>query len=160
MPTNTLTSALMAGALLLGISACAPQPSPVENERAEPAIDVGNAFIAVPIPGRDISMGGMDIAVGNVGVRLVDVSGGVAETIEVHTMDMVDGRMRMRQVTDGLEIAAGETLQLQRGGNHLMLFGVTDVLPGEAYPLQLGFETVDGERIVVDVVAIGEALDQ
>lgn len=157
---NTLTTALMACVLLLGLSACTPESTPVEDARAEPAIEVGNAFIAVPIEGRDLSMGGMDIAVGNAGVRLVDVSGGVAETIELHTMEMVDGRMRMRQVTDGIAIAPGETLQLQRGGDHLMLFGVADVLPGEGYSLQLGFETEDGERIVVDVVATGVAIGE
>lgn len=161
--TKPFSSALLAGALLCGLAACNPSdvPAPLPAaEATEPVIEVGNAFIAVPIAGRDISMVGMDIAVSNADVRLVEIDGAVAETFELHTMAMEDGTMRMRQVEDGFAIAAGETLQLKRGGNHVMLFGVGDVLPGEAYPLQLSFEDAEGERIVVEVVAIGEAIGQ
>jgi len=46
--------------------------------------------------------------------------------------------MRMRPVSGGLQIAAGETLVFQPGGLHIMLFNIQQPLvAGENTPLQL-----------------------
>lgn len=119
---------------------------------AEPSIDIGNAFVMVPLEGRDVTMAGLDIAVRGQDVRLVEVRTTFAESAELHTMSMVDNKMTMRQV-DGFDIAAGETFQLKRGGNHIMLFQVDPLEPDEAYDLSLVFEYGDEHREVVNVLA-------
>lgn len=45
--------------------------------------------------------------------------------VEIHTVLMSDdGVARMRRLEDGLEIAPGETVTLQPGGNHIMFMGL------------------------------------
>jgi len=44
------------------------------------------------------------------------------ERVEMHSMSMDDGMMRMRKL-DHLVIPAGQTLELKPGGLHLMLIG-------------------------------------
>ena len=119
---------------------------------AAPSIDVGNAFVMVPLEGRDVTMAGLDIAVRGQDVRLAEVRTTFAERAELHTMSMVDDRMTMRQV-DGFDIPAGETFQLKRGGDHIMLCQVDPLEPDEAYDLTLIFEYGDGHREVVNVPA-------
>lgn len=142
-------------AAMIALSACG---GGAEEETA--SISVGNAFVMVPLEGRDVTMGGFDASVNGGNLTLVEATApDIAETVEIHTVAMEDGTMRMRKV-DGLEIADGETLQLERGGNHLMFFGAGDLIPGEAYDIRLVFETADGERKVVDVVAAARAIGE
>lgn len=53
--------------------------------------------------------------------RLVGGSTSVAERLELHESSMANGVARMRPAKDGIEIPAGETLNLQPGGAHIML---------------------------------------
>lgn len=80
--------------------------------------------------------------------RLVGASTPAAGRIEIHTMHMTDGVMRMRPV-DGVDIPAGGSAVLQRGGQHLMLLELPGPLVAgtrleltlrfqHAPPLQLG----------------------
>lgn len=52
--------------------------------------------------------------------RLIGGSFAHASGVEVHTMSMDGGVMRMRKLAEGLEIKPGETVQLKPGGLHLM----------------------------------------
>jgi len=54
--------------------------------------------------------------------RLIEVRTEQAGRIEIHEMIVEDNIMRMRPLPDGLEIAAGETIALEPGGYHLMIF--------------------------------------
>lgn len=56
--------------------------------------------------------------------RLTGGSSPLSEKLEVHTMTMDDGVMKMRELKDGLEIPAGATVTLKPGGNHLMFIGL------------------------------------
>ena len=65
-------------------------------------------------------------------MTLVAARADFAEAIEFHTHEMgEDGRMAMRQV-DGFLVPANGEHVLQRGGDHLMLFGVdrSALVPG------------------------------
>lgn len=73
--------------------------------------------------------------------RLVSVQTSVAAMAEVHTHQEEGGVMRMRPVEGGLEIAAGETRELVRGGDHVMLMGLNGpIVEGSALRLTLVFE--------------------
>ncbi|MEO0465607.1 MAG: copper chaperone PCu(A)C [Pseudomonadota bacterium] len=131
----------------------------VEAPATDVEIIVGNAFIMAPIAGRTMTMGGLDVAVNGGDVRLVSVNGLFAETIELHTMSMDEGVMQMRKV-EGFDIADGQTLQLERGGNHLMIFGASDLLPGESEEIALTFELPSGETEMVEATARIQALGE
>ena len=52
-----------------------------------------------------------------------------AKVVELHQTTMTaEGVMQMREVKKGLPIAAGATLELWPGGNHLMVMGLDEAL--------------------------------
>ncbi len=55
-------------------------------------------------------------------IRLIGAESSSFERMELHTHETTNGMMRMVQV-DGYDIAAGATLKMQHGGDHLMGFG-------------------------------------
>ncbi|NNL35983.1 MAG: copper chaperone PCu(A)C, partial [Silicimonas sp.] len=85
--------------------------------------------------------------------RLIGAASPVAQMVELHTHIEADGIMRMRPIEGGIEVQAGQTHMLQRGGDHVMLMGVTETLEnGDVVPLVLTFEQA-GEvelEVVVD----------
>jgi len=90
--------------------------------------------------------------------RLVAVSSPVAASVEIHEMAMTGDVMQMREVT-GIDLPAGQLVELKPGGFHLMLMGLKKpVTAGEALPLTLVFEGKGGKRQTVEVKAEARAL--
>ena len=82
--------------------------------------------------------------------RLIGASTPVAQVTQIHTHIDDNGIMKMREIEGGLPVAAGQMHELARGGDHVMLMGVTeDLVQGETIPLTLIFENA-GE-ITLDV---------
>ena len=132
---------------MISLAACAPAATD------GPVLSYDEAFIMEPIGGRDMTMGGVTLSLEGGDLRLVSAESLAIEAIELHTMGMVDGKMTMRQV-EGFDIAAGETLELKRGGNHFMMFGVDEsVKGGETVDITLTFETGAKEDLTLVVPA-------
>lgn len=151
---------LMSAAVLGLAAACSPAdaPTPPASEAA-PVLSYSDAFVMEPIGSRDMTMGGVTLSVEGGDVTLLSASSPSIEAIELHTMAMVDDRMQMRQV-ENFEISDGEVLELKRGGNHMMMFGVGEgVVGGETVDITLNFEA-DGEPMTLvveaDVRVVGE----
>ncbi len=85
-------------------------------------------------------------------VRLVSAASTAATVTEVHEVTMVDNVMQMHPVAGGIEIPAGEMVELRPGGYHIMLIDLLhDLYAGEALAVTLTFEMADGttqDRIV------------
>ncbi|RDV26645.1 copper chaperone PCu(A)C [Alteromonas aestuariivivens] len=80
----------------------------------------------------------------------VSTSLDVASDAQIHTTEMDNDMMKMRQVRDGVLIPAGGTLDFSPGGYHIMLIGLKKALePGHTVPLTLTF--VSGQQIHLDV---------
>jgi copper(I)-binding protein len=63
-----------------------------------------------------------------------------AARVELHESRLDGEVMRMRKV-DRLELPSGESVQLEPGGFHLMLFGLRrSLIEGDSIPLSLDFE--------------------
>jgi len=70
--------------------------------------------------------------------QLIAVSTSRAEQVQMHTMDMANGVMVMRELPHGLTVKPGDTVKLEPGGIHLMLMGLKGPLKeGEKFPLTL-----------------------
>ena len=52
--------------------------------------------------------------------RLISAEAAFAGRVELHTMDMTDGVMKMRHLPEGIPVPAGETVNLAPGGLHVM----------------------------------------
>ncbi|MBL8378386.1 MAG: copper chaperone PCu(A)C [Burkholderiales bacterium] len=100
---------------------------PVANATV-PGATTGGAYLTLENKGRTAD-------------RLVAASTPRAKRVELHTMSMDGGVMRMREV-DGIEIKPGETIKMRPGsGFHLMLMELPAPLKdGETFPLTLTFE--------------------
>lgn len=84
-------------------------------------------------------------------VTLVSATGSVAEAVELHQMTMTaDDVMQMSQIEGGILVPAGGVAQLQPGGMHVMLIGLTqDLEVDTTIALTLTFD--DGTVIELDV---------
>jgi periplasmic copper chaperone A len=83
--------------------------------------------------------------------RLLRASTPAAARAELHTMNMDDGVMRMREV-DAIALAPGAAVKMRPGqGYHFMLMGLKKPLKeGDSFPMTLEFER--GGKIEVKVV--------
>ena len=57
--------------------------------------------------------------------RLVSARSDAAQRVELHTHVVEDGIARMVELEEGIAVAAGETVALERGGLHVMFMGLT-----------------------------------
>ena len=87
--------------------------------------------------------------------RLLSVSADVAGKVEVHEMSMADGVMKMRAI-NGLEIAAGKSVELKPGGFHIMFEDLKQPLKmGETVKGALKFEKAGTVPVEFKVEAMG-----
>lgn len=121
--------------------------------------------VVSPLPGAKVTAGYLEITnLGSEAERLLSVSADFAGKSEVHTMTMEDGIMKMRPLIDGIEIPAGETVVLKRGGLHLMFMKLQEEIDhGKLHPVTLTFEKagkVEVELFVVDPSEIQEEAEE
>jgi copper(I)-binding protein len=85
--------------------------------------------------------------------RLLSVASDVAQKVQLHTHNMTaDGVMQMIHVEEGFVIPGSGTHALDRGGDHIMLLGLTRSLkPGDIITLTLTFEKEGEVTIEVPV---------
>ncbi len=85
--------------------------------------------------------------------RLIAVKSGVAARTQLHThQEDANGVMKMLHVEDGFVVPAGESVVLERGGNHVMFMGLTHPFEdGETIPVTLVFEKAGDVSVDVPV---------
>lgn len=90
--------------------------------------------------------------------RLVSASSDVAEMVELHTSKAgADGVMQMMPIDGGIAVPKGQKHELARGGDHVMLMGLTRKLtPGDKIDVTFTFETFGPVTVQVPVVKPGE----
>ena len=87
---------------------------------------------------------------------LVGGASEVASDFEIHEMRTDNGVMRMRQLTNGLEIKPGQSVELKPGGNHVMFLGLKKPLAqGEHVKATLAFEKAGKVDVDFTVESIG-----
>jgi len=90
---------------------------------------------------------------------LISVSSPVAGVVEIHSMKMEDGVMKMRPVPR-LDLPAGTPVKLDPSGYHVMLMDLTHPLKtGEMVPIILKLEGKDKTVTTLEVKAEVRPLD-
>ena len=83
--------------------------------------------------------------------RLLKISSPVAESVQVHRTEILDGIARMREVAV-LHVEAGQTVEFAPIGMHLMLMGLKKPLvEGQTFDLELQFEVAGTRKVAVVV---------
>jgi len=144
---------LPAAFVLVACGGSAPTAAPAATDG--PVIEVRDAFIVQPPEGRNITGGGLYVSVTGAPVTLVRASTDIADTVELHTMSMENDMMQMRKV-ESFPVSPDQPLVLERGGNHLMLFGVQPLQTGDQVDLVLTFTDESGAE--QDIVTQAEVV--
>ncbi len=87
--------------------------------------------------------------------QLVAAASEASAKAELHTHEHENGVMRMRQVP-AIDIPAGQSVSLQPGGAHVMLFELGQPLTqGTSFPVTLTFAKAGSVTVMVDVKPAG-----
>jgi copper(I)-binding protein len=105
------------------------------------------------------TVGGGYMKITNTGTtadRLVGGSSAVSARFEMHEMSMEGGVMKMRELSKGLEIKPGQTIEFKPGGYHVMFMGLKQqFMPGERIKATLQFEKAGKVDVDFSVAGVG-----
>lgn len=105
------------------------------------------------------AVGGGYLKITNTGDAPDRLTGGatsIAGRLEVHEMSMSGNTMKMRQLTNGLEIKPGQTVELKPGGVHIMFVGLKQQLQqGQHFKATLQFEKAGKVDVDFSIAGIG-----
>ena len=108
------------------------------------AVSAAGGWIRETPPGRTVAAGYVTLTnAGDTPVAVVGAASSAAR-VELHSMRMEEGMMRMRPLPR-LEIPAGSSAALAPRGDHMMLFDVDATTAGAIIELELLFE--DGSTL-------------
>lgn len=111
---------------------------------AEQRVIIENAWVKPTHPGQSVGAAYMTFK-SQQDTTLLRVSSDVTESVEIHSMAMQDGVMKMRML-ESLPIKAGKAYELKPGGFHLMLFDLKKPLSaGESVTFELTFKSGSSE---------------
>jgi len=143
----------LVGAAALALATLAAQA----HEFKLGAITIGHPYARATAAGQPTGGGYMSFANAGPADKLLSVSADVSKSVELHEMKMEANVMKMRQV-DGVELAAGKTVELKPGGYHVMFVGLKAPLKaGDKFPAKLKFEKAGEVDVVFNVEAPGAA---
>lgn len=108
-------------------------------------------------PGQVVGGGFMAVRnTGRVADKLVGATSPAAKEVQLHTMSMEGGVMKMRQVPGGFDIPAGQTLMLKPGSLHIMFMGLNAPFKkGDLVPVTLRFQKAGTVKVQFKVEPVG-----
>jgi len=122
----------------------ASHPKTEATEISSTEVAISNAWVRQPAPGQKIGAAYMTLTSPQVSKLVYAEAKGVAGTVEIHSMTMNDGVMKMRML-DALTLEPNTPKELAPGGFHLMLFDLEKPLvAGEEVTFRLCFEDSSG----------------
>lgn len=129
------------------------------GETASGGVVINQPYAKATMPGAKVAAAYMQVKnTGKSPVTLTAATTPACEKVEVHTMSMDGGIMRMREVTGGVTIPPGETVKFVSGGMHLMLMGLKQQLtPGTTIPMTLTFTGAPAQTVQFPVQAMGDS---
>lgn len=150
---------LLTGLAFLALFAITALTAPFAQEVRVGPIEITDAWTRATPPNAPTGAGFLTLTnEGNVDDRLVSVAAPGVDTVELHTMAMQDGVMKMRRLDDGIPVPAGETVDLAPGGLHIMFIGLEQRFEqGTVVPVTLTFETAGSVAVDLPVGPIGAA---
>jgi len=114
-------------------------------DTSENLITIQNAWVRPTNAGQDVGAAYMTLT-STKDVALIQVESDVTDSVEIHSMTMQNGVMKMRML-DTLPLTAGKPYKLAPGGFHLMLFDLKKPLSvGEQVNFVLHFEIKNSQN--------------
>ena len=138
-----LASALAITLLLISCS----KPA---SETSIPELKITNNWVRATQDGQDVGAAYMTLA-SNTDTTLTRIESAVSDSIEIHSMTMDKGVMKMRML-EQLDLKANQPFELAPGGFHLMLFDLKkNLTAGEQVDFTLHFKDAQGKETKMTV---------
>lgn len=99
---------------------CIAQFAAIAQVHAADIVKADEAWVRSTLAGQDVSAAYMTLT-SQRDMQLVSVESDVTQSVEIHSMTMQNGVMKMRMLKE-LPLTAGKPYKLAPGGYHLMLF--------------------------------------
>lgn len=116
------------------------------SAHAEVKISIENAWVRASAPGQKVGAAYMTIK-SNENIEMVYAETARAGSVEMHSMTMNNGVMKMRML-ESLPVKANQPVSLAPGGLHLMLFDLTAPFKsGEKISFRLCFKNSTGNIV-------------
>jgi hypothetical protein len=139
-----------------------PAQAQAQNATPAPAFTVGDISIeqpwaratpaAAPVAGGYLTL----INKGKEPDRLLKGTTDIAGRMDVHEMSLENGVMKMREVTGGLEVKPGATVEMKPSGYHIMFMNLKHGLKeGDHFKAQLEFEKAGKTEVEFVVRGMG-----
>lgn len=127
------------------------------HHAAHQAIAITNAWVRETAPAQVNGGGFLTITnKSDAADRLISATSPVAPTVQLHTMSMDGGVMRMRELPDGIPVPAKGVVELKPGGLHIMFIGIkAPFKPGQTIALTLRFEKAGIVKLAMPVRGVG-----
>lgn len=117
---------------------------------AQAQVSVTDPWIRATVPAQKATGAFMQLKAAKA-ARLVAASTPAAGRVEIHQMEMQGQTMRMHAV-DGIDLPAGQPVNLASGGYHIMLLDLKrQMKEGEQVPMTLTLQGADGKRESVNL---------
>ncbi|MEX2476681.1 copper chaperone PCu(A)C [Marinobacter sp.] len=147
---------LFAASVVLACTALVSAPTVAQDHAHDTAhnkVSIEHPWSRPTPPGTPMGVGYMAITnSSDRDITLISVTTPRAGKVTIHESLMTDGIMRMKPLTAGLPIPAGETVELKPHGYHMMLEKLTAPLEeGERVPLTLDFDGADDLDVELNV---------
>lgn len=120
-------------------------------------IKISNAWSRATPRGAPVGAGYLQLHnMGNAADRLLSGKSDIAERVEIHSMKMTDGIMKMRHLSDGLEIPPGKMVEFKPGSYHIMFMKLkSPIVKGETFKATLVFEKSGAVDVEFTAAGIG-----
>lgn len=140
---TTVRIGVLLTAATLALAGCSTAADASPDAAAAPAgqsVSLADGWVKAADSGMSAAFGGLTNA-GSEDVTVVSATTEASSMLELHeTVENETGELIMREIEGGFVIPAGETLDLEPGGNHIMLMDLTDPLEaGEEVSFTLTF---------------------
>lgn len=138
---NLLNTLLIVSVGYLNLANAAPN----ETTRKKDLISVKNAWVRPTNAGQDVGAAYMTLT-SSQNLDILSVESNVTNAVEIHSMTMDNGVMKMRML-DKLALTAGKPYKLEPGGFHFMLFDLKKPLVlGEQVSFTLNFAVKNDKK--------------
>jgi copper(I)-binding protein len=127
-----------------------------DTRSAQNPISIKDAWVRPSHPGQDVGAAYMTLT-SLQDITLVRVESDVSDSIEIHSMTMQNGVMKMRML-DNLSLVAEKPYKLEPGGFHFMLFDLKKPLAvGESVNFVLYFKAKNKNEFKQNIKALVRA---
>jgi periplasmic copper chaperone A len=143
--------------LLLSLTAAGLATAAPAHDFAKGPLKIDHPWSRATAPKAPVGAGFLTIQnFGKSPDRLVAIKSPISDDVEIHTMSMTGGVMKMRELKDGLTIAPGAEVKLQPGAEHIMFMGLKgQIKQGEDFTATLIFERAGEVEVTFKVEPAG-----